>query len=81
MNVVIQKYQQLEKALGDYLEELTQNPPFGLGKFLIPLNQSFQMCRILGNQIQAQDKRIEQLEKQLGSLLPQVEVKEAANDE
>lgn len=91
MNVVIQKYQQLEKSLGDYLANLTQNPPLGMGTFLKPLNQSFQMCRILGNQMQAQDKRISELEKALESLkfatLAQLEataldsVAEASTDE
>ncbi len=68
MNVVIQKYNQLEKSLGDYLANLTQNPPMGMGSFLKPLNQSFQMCRILGNQMKAQDKRIAELENQLSAL-------------
>lgn len=91
MNVVIQKYNQLEKSLGDYLANLTQNPPLGMGSFLKPLNQSFQMCRILGNQMKAQDNRIAELEKQIESLkfaerarLEAVAldaVAEAANDE
>lgn len=91
MNVVIQKYQQLEKSLGDYLEELTQKPPMGMGSFLKPLNQSFQICRILGNQMQAQDKRIAELESHVDTLqvalLAQLEataldaVAEAENDE
>lgn len=91
MNVVIQKYQQLEKSLGGYLANLTQNPPMGMGSFLKPLNQSFQMCRILGNQMQAQDKRLSQLENELEALkvakLAELEaialdaVAEAANDE
>lgn len=68
MNVVIQKYQQLEKTLGDYLANLTQNPPMGMGSFLKPLNQSFQMCRILGNQMQAQDRRIAELESRLDQI-------------
>ncbi|MDC5840198.1 hypothetical protein OPW33_12785 [Vibrio europaeus] len=79
MNVVIQKYQKLEKSLGDYLAELTQKPPMGMGSFLKPLNQSFQICRILGNQMQAQDKRIAELENKLNALTPTEP--EAANDE
>ncbi|NOI13797.1 hypothetical protein [Vibrio hepatarius] len=91
MNIVIQKYKELEQSLGDYLENLTKNPPLGMGSFLKPLNQSFQICRILGNQMQAQDKRIAELEKQLEAIkvakLAELEaialdaVAEAANDE
>ncbi|WP_406733462.1 hypothetical protein RJD39_04810 [Vibrio scophthalmi] len=80
-NAVIEKYAEIEKRLGDYLAELNQNPPFGFGKFLTPLNLAFQMCRILGNQMQAQAKQIEQLQKQLASLPSSIEPKEAANDE
>lgn len=91
MNVVIQKFKQLEESLGDYLDQLNQKPPMGFGAFLKPLNQSFQICRILGNQMQAQDKRIAELEDELASIkfaiLCQLEataldaVQEAANDE
>lgn len=76
MNVVIQKYQTLESSLGEYLAKLNQKPPFGMGAFLEPLNQSFQIIRILGNQMQKQEKRIAELEKQLATY-----PKEAANDE
>lgn len=75
MNIVIQKYNEIEQSLGDYLKELTDKPPFGLGNFLKPLNQSFQLCRILGNQMKAQDKRIQELEEKLQALT------EAANNE
>ncbi len=82
MNVVIQQYNKIEKSLGDYLEALNAKPPMGFGSFLKPLNQSFQMCRILGNQMQAQDKRIAELEKKLDTLAAQsLPVQEAANDE
>ncbi|WP_406733417.1 hypothetical protein RJD39_04670 [Vibrio scophthalmi] len=80
MNVVIHKYQQLEQSLSDYLAELNQNPPFGLGSFLKPLNQSFQLIRILGNQMKAQEQRLAELEKQLASLASNSS-KEADNHE
>lgn len=80
MNVVIHKYQQLEQSLSDYLAELNQNPPFGLGSFLKPLNQSFQLIRILGNQMKSQESRIAELEKQLASLASN-SPKEADNHE
>lgn len=88
MNIVIQKYKELEQSLGDYLENLTKNPPLGMGSFLKPLNQSFQICRILGNQMQAQDKRITELESEIQMMkfhcseaLAALENLEAANDE
>ncbi|MFW7525302.1 hypothetical protein ACODM8_14365 [Vibrio ostreicida] len=68
MSIVIQQFTKLETSLSDYLKELNQNPPFGFGQCLKPLNQSFQMCRILGNQMKAQHVRIEKLEKQLNAL-------------
>lgn len=65
MNIIIEKYRQLEKELGEYLDQLNQKPPFGFGQFLKPLNQSFQLCRVLGQQMQAQHKRITELEEKL----------------
>lgn len=67
MNIIIEKYRQLEKELGEYLDQLNQKPPFGFGQFLKPLNQSFQMCRVLGQQMQAQHKRITELENALAA--------------
>lgn len=68
MNIIIEKYRQLEKELGEYLDQLNQKPPFGFGQFLKPLNQSFQMCRVLGQQMQAQHKRITELENEIQAL-------------
>ncbi len=82
MNVVIQQYKKIEKSLGDYLEALNAKPPMGFGSFLKPLNQSFQMCRILGNQMEAQHQRIAKLEEKLNALAAQSQpLQEAVNDE
>jgi len=68
MSIIIEKYKELESKLGSYLEDLNKNPPLGFGSFLKPLNQSFQMCRVLGQQMQAQHKRITELENEIQAL-------------
>ncbi|MDE1323874.1 hypothetical protein L9W97_01905 [Vibrio aestuarianus] len=77
MSLLIQKHKELETALGQYLDEVTKNPPLGFSGFLKPINQSFQLCRIQGHLIQTHENKIAELQQQLAELLPQ----EAANDE
>ncbi len=68
MSLLLEKYQQLETALGEYLENLNAKPPIGFGTFLKPLNQSFQLCRIQGRLIQDQAKKLDELQNQLDSI-------------